>query len=89
MKKPEFEVGFISKGRKAQCDPNPAFPEGVDVDLSGGRFAACTVEVPYPAEFCGTWVILCARCGYRCAVTAAGRADDPRSVTMPCKTEGK
>lgn len=86
MKKPEFEVGFISAGRKASCAPNADFPEGVDVDLSKGRFQSCTVELPYPAECCGTWVVVCTRCGYSCAVTAAGRADDPRSVTMPCKS---
>ncbi len=86
MKKPEFDVCFLSSGRKAECASNPAFPNGVDVDLSDCRFTACTVELPHPAECCGAWAIRCEKCGFSCAVTAAGRADDPRSVTMPCKS---
>lgn len=86
VKRPEFDVVFISAGRKASCAPNADFPKGVDVDLSKGRFAVCTIELPYPAECCGTWVIACNKCGFKCGVTAAGRADDPRSITMPCKS---
>ena len=81
----QYDVLFRPSGRgKAQCAANPAYPAGVDLDLTKGTRPSCTFELPYPAEECGMWLIQCRRCGIAVAVTAAGRADDPRSVTARC-----
>lgn len=80
---------FKPSGRgKAQCAPNPAYPNGIDIDISEGK-DACLAELPYPAPECGAWIVSCPKCGTVNACTAAGRPDDPRTFTMPCKAETK
>jgi hypothetical protein len=82
-------VNFHPNGRgKAICAPNPDFPTGIDVDVSEGR-TSCTIELPYPAPECGSYIVHCKACGIGVAVTAAGRPDDPRSLTIACKIERK
>lgn len=80
-------IEFIASGRgKAQCQPNPEFPNGKDIDISEAGKAACTVQLPYPAKECGHWRVTCVACGRGIiAITAAGRPDDPKSVRIPCK----
>jgi len=78
-------VTWIDREREARCPPNPDFPAGKDLDVSEGAPQACKVDLPYPAKRCGIYMIECAFCGLRVGVTTAGRPDDPRSVTMPCK----
>lgn len=80
----QFSVTWLDAGREPQCQPNPAYPTGCDLDWSGGALIACTVELPYPAKRCGVYVIICGKCGHRVSCTTAGRLDDPRSVTLPC-----
>ncbi len=76
-------IEFVASGRgKARCAPDPAYPNGKAVD--GGFAVACLVELPYPAPECGVFHISCADCVSTLIVTAAGRSDDPVSVTMPC-----
>lgn len=82
-----MKVEWLSDGRTAKCAPNPAYPEGVDVDAAEGR-TGCTVALPYPAPSCGMWFVECPVCGHTTLVTAAGRPDDPRSVRVPCKIQG-
>jgi len=80
----KMKITFLDSGREPQCAPNPAYPNGMDVDLSfGGQY--CTVTLPYPAPRCGAMVIKCEICGLCNAVTVAGRPDDPRTVKMGCK----
>jgi predicted RNA-binding Zn-ribbon protein involved in translation (DUF1610 family) len=69
---------------KAQCPPDPDYPNGCHVDISEGQ-TSCMVNLPYPAPECGAWIVRCAACGMSAAITAAGRPDDPRSVRIPCK----
>lgn len=69
----------------ARHPPNPAFPEGMDVDLSQGSAATCSTNLPYPAKRCGFYVVTCEMCGLRVVVTTAGRPDDPRSLKVACK----
>ena len=76
---------WFDRGREPKNPPDPRYPLGLDVDLSRGAHRACTVVVPYPAKRCGVWMIDCPACGLRAMVTTAGRADDPRSVTVACK----
>jgi hypothetical protein len=76
---------FISHHCKAQCAPNPAYPNGIDVDLSEGSGTYCKAKLPYPAECCGVIVAICDVCGASAGITTAGRPDDPRTVTFACK----
>lgn len=80
-----MKVTFLDSGREPQCAPNPAFPNGLDVDLSGGAAATCSTALPYPAPRCGAMIVTCEACGFTAAVTVAGRPDDPRSVKLPCQ----
>ena len=78
-------VEWRPSGRgKARCAADPAYPDGVAVDVSGGATTTCRVDVPYPAPACGAWLIHCPACRFTVLVTAAGRDDDPRSVLLPC-----
>lgn len=80
-----LKTKFVTDGRLPVCAPNPAFPNGQVLDWSAGAKRACSVEFPYPAPSCGLHLIDCDRCGFRAAITAAGRVDDPRSVKIACK----
>lgn len=80
-----MKIEFLDSGREPQCQPDPAFPEGKDVDASFGSPDACTAKLPYPAPRCGLMMVECPKCGLRIALTVAGRPDDPRTVKMACK----
>jgi hypothetical protein len=80
-----IEVEWIDAGREPQSAPDPAYPEGIDVDVSAGR-TSCEVDLPYPARRCGYYVLSCGLCGGRFILTTAGRPDDPRSARVPCVT---
>lgn len=81
----QFSVTFTPSGRgKAQCVPDPRFPDGMKLNVAGIA-PSCTVELPYPAPECGHFLATCGKCGYSIVVTAAGRSDDPRSVQIPCR----
>jgi hypothetical protein len=78
-----IEVTFRSLQRQPKHKPDPRFPTGQDIDISKGA-AACTATIPYPAQCCGYYVVHCKHCGETNVLTAAGRADDPRTIKMPC-----
>jgi hypothetical protein len=79
-------VRWIDGGREPQCAPNPDYPDGIDVDLSGGASMTCsTLLQPYPTPRCGMFRVKCQTCGYSAVITTAGRPDDPRSAKLPCK----
>ena len=78
-------VTWLDRGRNAELGPDPRYPEGIDLDISQGAFEVCITALPYPAPRCGSWLIVCDTCDLRIVVTAAGRADDPRSMKMACK----
>lgn len=79
------DIKFKPSGRgKAQCAPDPAYPEGKAVDIAGNS-PACLIKLPYPAPECGYWMIDCNACDLKFAITAAGRPDDPISVKVACK----
>lgn len=81
----KFKIDWYDGHRSAQSPPNPSCPAGSDVDLTAGRTPACKVPLSYPAKRCGQYVIICDVCKIAVMVTTAGRADDPRSVTIACK----
>jgi len=82
---PAMKVAWLDEGRHAHHPADPAYPNGIDVDCSGGASLTCTQPLPYPAERCGQYFIVCEACGRTVIITAAGRRDDPRSVTIACK----
>lgn len=78
-----LDIKWVDGNREPQCEPNPNYPIGIDVDLSeGGAF--CKASLPYPAKRCGVYVVSCEKCGASVGVTTAGRPDDPRSVKVKC-----
>lgn len=79
-----FSVLWYDSGLEPRVRFNPAHPDGIDVDGSGGASKTCKVDLPYPAARCGTYQIRCRECGLSVGVTTAGRIDDPRSVKLPC-----
>lgn len=78
------KIEWVDSGREPRCAPDPAYPSGKDVVLTMMP-PFCKVNLPYPAKRCGYYVVNCEKCGFSIAATTAGRADDPRSLTMPCK----
>ncbi len=80
------EVTFVKSGRgKAQCPPDPDYPNGKRIDV--GIMPNCEVKLPYPAPECGQFFVKCKACQASVVVTAAGRPDDPVSVTVSCRKE--
>lgn len=78
-----LKITFLSQNRPPQCPPNPKYPDGIVIDT--GERPACAVDLPYPAQCVGAWLIQCDRCGTSVVCTAAGRVDDPKAILVPCK----
>jgi hypothetical protein len=84
MNSDQFLVEWNDGKREPQCPSDPAYPDGIDVDVSSGK-TACVVSLPYPAKRCGFYVVRCRLCDFSVALTTAGRRDDPRSIKIPCE----
>ena len=83
---PNLTVEWIDRRREPQCPPDPKYPHGIDLDISGGHVAnTCQTALPYPAKRIGYYVVNCSECQFQGLITTAGRADDPRSVKIACK----
>lgn len=82
-------VQWLDFGREPECPPDPNYPSGKDVDASIGAKATCVALLPCPAPRCGAYAVRCQVCGMSVAVTTAGRPDDPRSVKIACRLEGR
>lgn len=86
MSEQNFAITFRPSGRgKAQCPPDPDFPDGKHIILTRYGEISCVVDLPYPAKECGAFIVCCKTCDLTIAVTAAGRPDDPTSIRVPCK----
>jgi hypothetical protein len=81
-----LQTTWFDLGREPRVAPNPAFPDGVALDVTTlpGE-PSCFVELDYPARRCGYWIVECKACDLSIIITTAGRPDDPRSVRVPCK----
>jgi hypothetical protein len=79
-----LRVKWLDGGREPQLAPNPQYPTGVDIDMSGGVDRTCETKLRYPAPRCGAHEITCRTCKKRVLVSTAGRIDDPRSVRIAC-----
>ena len=84
-----IRVTWVDLGKEPQCPPNPAFPQGVDIDLTNGKQYFCQVPLPYPAKRIGHYLLHCDLCGQRVVITTAGRPDDPRSAKLACQHNGR
>lgn len=82
-----LQISWTARGGKAQHPADRRWPQGVDLDISNGAAASCTTTLPYPAPCIGTHLVRCSECGATAAVTAAGRADDPRTLRVPCERD--
>lgn len=81
-----IDVTFLDSGRKATEKPNPKYPDGMAINLNVNPLArSCTRNLPYPAPRVGAYVVTCRKCGFSAGVTVAGRPDDPKIITIPCK----
>lgn len=80
----DFGIRWHSHDRKAQCPPNPQYPNGKTIVAHGIEEKVCVTTLPYPAAECGLHMIHCNRCGQRVAITAAGRPDDPIVLELGC-----
>ena len=89
MNDDQFLIEWQDGYREPSCAPNPAYPNGIDIDVSDGKKTACTVSRPDPAKRCGFYVVRCKLCDFSVAVTTAGRVDDPKSVTLPCRLKSE
>lgn len=85
----EIDIYFFDSGRKAECPPDPKFPDGRLINLAESAIQkTCCRNLPYPAPACGMYMVECRRCGFAAMITVAGRPDDPRMVQMPCARKG-
>ncbi len=84
MEEAQWCITWLDRGREPQWDPNPAYPTGIDVDISAGAPRRCTTALPYPARRVGLYSLFCTHCGVSVLLSTAGRPDDPRSVTVAC-----
>jgi hypothetical protein len=83
--KPQFDIKPTRRRGPPKCAPDPAYPAGVGLQGAAPGVPSCRADLPYPAPERLVWQVRCRRCGYAVAITAAGRPDDPRSVTVPCR----
>jgi hypothetical protein len=79
------KIHFNDSGRTATQKPNPKYPDGIDATCAKPGEESCCWNLPYPAPRCGTYSVVCETCHFTALVTVAGRPDDPRTLTMPCK----
>ena len=81
-----FSVRWVLRRKGlARSLPDPNYPYGIALDVSREGEPACECVLTYPAPGVGSWVLTCEVCGATAVVTAAGRADDPTKVRLPCK----
>jgi hypothetical protein len=82
-----FLIKWFDTGKEPRIAPDPDYPNGIDLDVSYGAKSRCATVLPYPAKRIGHYVVECRICGLKVSCTTAGRADDPRSIIVACKTE--
>jgi hypothetical protein len=83
-----FRITWHDRQREATVPADRTFPNGRDIDYAGPGARACLVELAHPASRVGFWTLFCLKCRSHAGVGTAGRADDPRSVRVPCADAG-
>ena len=82
---PKFRIDWLDREREPTEEPDPDFPNGIDLDMAAGRWPSCKVTLPYPTPRCGLFYVKCSVCGVNIMISTAGRPDDPRSVRLACE----
>lgn len=83
-----IDVKFNDSGHTATQKADPKYPNGMDINLADNVLQkVCCRNLPYPAPRCGTYSVRCVDCQFTALVTVSGRADDPRTITIPCKVK--
>lgn len=90
---PNLKFTWIDRGVEPKCAPDPAFPDGKDLDACvlapDSNTESCFTRLPYPAKRCGYYGLICSLCNQSVLITTAGRLDDPRSIRLPCNLRNK
>lgn len=79
-----LKAEFFTEGKKPTQPPDPAYPNGIDVDISKGKSPWCWIRLP-KVETTGLMLVTCEECDLRIMITMAGRPDDARSYRMACR----
>ena len=82
-----LKAQWVDFKREPQCEPDPAYPDGKNINMAGIARRACGIELPYPAPRCGFYLVTCDDCQKSITITTAGRRDDPRSLIVPCNAQ--
>ena len=72
----------------AQTEPEYSLTEWMSICAPIRSKSTAVPMCPIRHRAVGAYNIFCNKCKLRVAVTVAGRPDDPRTVTMPCKVGG-
>ena len=80
-----FLIDWVDLHRESTEPADPAYPDGSAIDVALDAPHACRLQLPCPAARCGQWLITCRDCRFYIALATAGRADDPKSVRLPCR----
>src|SRR5215831_13726619 len=86
--KNQWMINWVDGETEPKNPANPAYPNGIDVEMYKPGQTTCNVKLGYPAKRCGAYHLYCRVCQVGIIVTTAGRRDDPRSVKVACKIEG-
>lgn len=86
---PRFKILFQPSPGTVMEKPDARYPDGRALDGAHGKEPSCLAILHYPAPGVGAYMIGCKVCGKRMTVTTAGRADDARSVRIPCAPLGR
>lgn len=70
-----------------QHTPSPFHPHGKLVDVSFGARPACWLNLRYPAEGIGVFIVNCTQCHRGVVLTTRGARDDPRRLIVSCNYE--
>lgn len=85
----QFHIQWLDRGHDATGKSNALYPHGMDLYAALPDKPNCTAKLPYPqpapVRRCGMFVLRCRICGLTATCTTAGRADDPRSMTVNCR----
>jgi hypothetical protein len=81
----QLTIAWSPADHAASWPARPAFPNGEPIDEQPGAPRSCLAMLRYPAPRCGTWSVHCQACRKTVVVTAAGLADDPRSLRIGCQ----
>lgn len=91
---PNLKFKWVDRGVEPKNASDPAFPDGKDLDArilapDPANAESCFTRLPYPAQRCGYYGLICTLCEQSVIITTAGRPDDPRSIRLPCNVRNK